>query len=132
MCRRLRRLDASGRLQARPAADLGADQAIVGGAEQPGGEVIQVKDFAMLDAIERARRDAAAAEAEREAGRRRDRRLPRGRARRAELRVGAAALMGAPPRAVRASVRGATPSARRPSGRLPGRVFRSQWIGFRR
>jgi error-prone DNA polymerase len=58
VCRSLRRLDASGHLQARP-APLGQHDAIVGGAERVGGDLIQVKDFSMLDAIELARQDAA-------------------------------------------------------------------------
>ncbi|MCW3001684.1 MAG: polymerase alpha subunit [Conexibacter sp.] len=60
VCRRLVRLDASGRLQARPAADVSTHDttAISGGARQPGGDVIRGKDFSMLDAIELARQDA--------------------------------------------------------------------------
>jgi error-prone DNA polymerase len=56
--RRLARLDASGHLQAAPAAGLAAPHltAINGGAERPAA---QVKDFSMLDAIELARQDAA-------------------------------------------------------------------------
>jgi error-prone DNA polymerase len=64
VCRRLVRLDASGHLQARPAADVSVPHltAITGGAERPAA---QVKDFSMLDAIELARRQAVAdAEAE--------------------------------------------------------------------
>jgi len=57
--RRVGRLDAAGVLRSRPAADLAAGQPIVGGAQQVPGEVIQVKDFSMLDAIELARQDAA-------------------------------------------------------------------------
>ena len=64
VCRRLTRLDASGHLQARPAAELGKHQAILGGAERPAAEI---KDFSMLDAIELARQDAAR-EAEGEGG----------------------------------------------------------------
>jgi error-prone DNA polymerase len=64
VCRRLTRLDASGHLQARP-AELGKNHAIVGGEQRLSGDVIAVKDFSMLDAIELARQDAArAAEAE--------------------------------------------------------------------
>jgi error-prone DNA polymerase len=58
VCRRLVRLDASGHLQARPAADVGAHHvtAVTGGvAERPAA---QVKDFSMLDALELARQDA--------------------------------------------------------------------------
>jgi error-prone DNA polymerase len=58
VCRRLLRLDASGHLQARPAADVGAHHvtAVTGGvAERPAA---QVKDFSMLDALELARQDA--------------------------------------------------------------------------
>ncbi|HEY6758054.1 MAG TPA: DNA polymerase III subunit alpha [Baekduia sp.] len=61
VCKRLVRLDASGRLQAAPAADVGVHRvtAVTGGsAEQVGGDVIQVKDFSMLDALELARQDA--------------------------------------------------------------------------
>jgi error-prone DNA polymerase len=56
--RRLARLDASGHLQAAPAAGLAAPHltAISGGAERPAA---QVKGFSMLDAIELARQDAA-------------------------------------------------------------------------
>ncbi|MCZ4494964.1 MAG: error-prone polymerase [Conexibacter sp.] len=59
VCRRLVRLDASGHLQARPAADVSVPHltAITGGAERPAA---QVKDFSMLDAIELARRQAVA------------------------------------------------------------------------
>lgn len=68
VCRRLARLDASGHLQAAPAADVGVHHvtAVTGGiAERVGGDVIQVKDFSMLDAIELARQDARrAAESE--------------------------------------------------------------------
>ncbi|WP_228431142.1 DNA polymerase III subunit alpha [Baekduia soli] len=68
VCRRLTRLEATGHLRARSAAELGAPQAIVRGAEQGlGGDVIRVKDFSMLDAIELARQDAAR-EAEAAAG----------------------------------------------------------------
>jgi error-prone DNA polymerase len=58
VCRRLSRLDASGHLQAAPAAEIGTPHltAITGGAERPAA---QVKDFSMLDAIELARQDAA-------------------------------------------------------------------------
>jgi error-prone DNA polymerase len=59
VCRRLTRLDASGRLQSRPLAEIGGNQAIVGGEQRLGGDVIQVKDFSMLDALELARQDAA-------------------------------------------------------------------------
>jgi error-prone DNA polymerase len=61
VCRRLVRLDASGHLQARPAADVSAHHttAVTGGVQRPDGDVIQVKDFSMLDAIELARQDAA-------------------------------------------------------------------------
>jgi len=61
VCRRLLRLDASGHLQARPAADVATPHltAITGGAQQVGGDVIEVKDFSMLDAIELARQQAA-------------------------------------------------------------------------
>jgi error-prone DNA polymerase len=58
VCKRLARLDASGHLQAAPAADVGAHHvtAVTGGlAERPAA---QVKDFSMLDAIELARQDA--------------------------------------------------------------------------
>lgn len=55
VCRRLRRLDASGHLQARP-TELGKNYAVVGGQERPAA---QVKDFSMLDAIELARQQAA-------------------------------------------------------------------------
>ncbi|MDX6732522.1 MAG: error-prone polymerase [Baekduia sp.] len=59
VCRRLVRLDASGHLQARPAADVSVPHltAITGGAERPAA---QVKEFSMLDAIELARRQAVA------------------------------------------------------------------------
>jgi error-prone DNA polymerase len=57
VCRSVRRLDASGHLQARPAAEISANQAIVGGAQRPAA---QVKDFSMLDAIELARQQATA------------------------------------------------------------------------
>jgi error-prone DNA polymerase len=56
VCRRLTRLEASGHLEARPAAELGPSPAIVGGAQRPAAVV---KDFSMLDAIELARQDAA-------------------------------------------------------------------------
>jgi error-prone DNA polymerase len=58
VCKRLARLDASGHLQAAPAADVGAHHitSVTGGlAERPAA---QVKDFSMLDAIELARQDA--------------------------------------------------------------------------
>jgi error-prone DNA polymerase len=57
VCRRLVRLDASGHLQARPAADVSVPHltAITGGAQRPAA---QVKDFSMLDAIELARQEA--------------------------------------------------------------------------
>jgi error-prone DNA polymerase len=58
VCRRLTRLDVSGQLQARP-TEAGKNYAIVGGSERVGGDLIQVKDFSMLDAIELARQDAA-------------------------------------------------------------------------
>jgi error-prone DNA polymerase len=62
VCKRLVRLDAGGHLQARPAADVGAHHvtAVTGGgvADRVGGDIIQVKDFSMLDAIELARQDA--------------------------------------------------------------------------
>ncbi|HEU4975192.1 MAG TPA: error-prone DNA polymerase [Baekduia sp.] len=54
VCRRLRRLDASGHLQARP-NEQGQRYAVVGGQERPAA---QVKDFSMLDAIELARQQA--------------------------------------------------------------------------
>jgi error-prone DNA polymerase len=63
VCRRLRRLDASGHLDAPPAAELGKSHAIVGGEQRLGGDVVAVKDFSMLDAIELARQDAARAAA---------------------------------------------------------------------
>jgi error-prone DNA polymerase len=57
VCRRLVRLDASGHLSARPAADVSTPHltAITGGAQRPAAEV---KDFSMLDALELARQDA--------------------------------------------------------------------------
>jgi error-prone DNA polymerase len=62
VCRRLRRLDAGARLAARP-VEPGQNPALpmaaVGGGEQLGGHVIQVKDFSMLDALELARQEAA-------------------------------------------------------------------------
>jgi error-prone DNA polymerase len=61
VCKRLVRLDASGHLQARPAADVGVHHvtAVTGGSsERVGGDIIQVKDFSMLDALELARQDA--------------------------------------------------------------------------
>jgi error-prone DNA polymerase len=62
VCRRLVRLDASGHLQAKPAADVGVHHvtAVTGGSApaEKAGDLIQVKDFSMLDAIERARQDA--------------------------------------------------------------------------
>jgi error-prone DNA polymerase len=60
VCRRLVRLDASGHLQARPAADVATPHltAITGGAQRVAGDVIAVKDFSMLDAIELARQQA--------------------------------------------------------------------------
>jgi error-prone DNA polymerase len=66
VCRRLVRLDASGHLQARPAADVAVHHvtAVTGGEQRPSGEVIQVKDFAMLDALELARQEARRAAAE--------------------------------------------------------------------
>jgi error-prone DNA polymerase len=64
VCRRLRRLDASGHLDAPPAAELGKSHAIVGGEQRLGGDLIAVKDFSMLDAIELARQDAARAAAQ--------------------------------------------------------------------
>jgi error-prone DNA polymerase len=69
VCRRLARLDASGQLQARPAADVSTHHttAVSGGARQPGGDLIRGKDFSMLDAIELARQDAVR-DAEAEAG----------------------------------------------------------------
>jgi error-prone DNA polymerase len=71
VCRRLVRLDASGHLQARPAADVAVHHvtAVTGGtapAEQAGADVIQVKDFSMLDALELARQDARRASEEAE------------------------------------------------------------------
>jgi error-prone DNA polymerase len=67
VCRRLVRLDASGHLQARPAADVGVHHttAIVGGVQRPAAEI---KDFSMLDAIELARQDAAREAAQEAAG----------------------------------------------------------------
>ncbi|MBI5105487.1 MAG: DNA polymerase III subunit alpha [Solirubrobacterales bacterium] len=56
VCRRLRRLDAGGHLDARP-TELGKNYAIVGGQERPAAEV---KDFSMLDALELAKRQAEA------------------------------------------------------------------------
>jgi error-prone DNA polymerase len=69
VCRRLVRLDASGHLQAKPAADVGVHHvtAVTGGvapAERVSGDLIQVKDFSMLDALELARQDARRAAAE--------------------------------------------------------------------
>jgi error-prone DNA polymerase len=61
VCKRIARLDASGRLQATPAADVGVHHVTAvtgGGADRLAGDVIQVKDFSMLDAIELARQDA--------------------------------------------------------------------------
>jgi error-prone DNA polymerase len=60
VCRRLLRLDASVRLLSRPAADLAANQAIVGGEQQLSGDLVAVKDFSMLDALELGRQQAAA------------------------------------------------------------------------
>jgi error-prone DNA polymerase len=62
VCRRLTRLDATGHLQARP-TEAGKNYAIVGGEQRVGGDLIQVKDFSMLDALELARQDAARAAA---------------------------------------------------------------------
>jgi error-prone DNA polymerase len=66
VCRRLVRLDASGHLQARPAADVAVHHVttVTGGGQRPSGEVIQVKDFGMLDALELARQEARRAVAE--------------------------------------------------------------------
>jgi error-prone DNA polymerase len=66
VCRRLVRLDASGHLQARPAADVAVHHvtAVTGGEQRSSGEVIQVKDFAMGDALELARQEARRAAAE--------------------------------------------------------------------
>ena len=60
VCRRLIRLDASGYLTARPAADLGSADAptIAGGDERPAAKV---RDFSLPDLIELARRQARAA-----------------------------------------------------------------------
>jgi error-prone DNA polymerase len=66
VCRRLVRLDASGHLQARPAADVGVHHvtAVTGGEQRLDGEVIEVKDFSMLDALELARQEARRAAAQ--------------------------------------------------------------------
>jgi error-prone DNA polymerase len=69
VCHRLVRLDASGHLRAKPAADVGVHHvtAVTGGvapAERVSGDLIQVKDFSMLDALELARQDARRAAAE--------------------------------------------------------------------
>jgi error-prone DNA polymerase len=70
VCRRLVRLDARRHLQARPAASIATHHTTAisgGGAEPLGGDVVRVKDFAMLDAIELARqraRQEAVAEAD--------------------------------------------------------------------
>jgi error-prone DNA polymerase len=70
LCRRLARLDATGQLAARPVepnVNPAAAMAGVGGGQHLGGDLVQVKDFSMLDALELARQEARA-EAEREAG----------------------------------------------------------------
>jgi error-prone DNA polymerase len=66
VCRRLVRLDASGHLQARPVADVAVHQvtAVTGGEQRLDGEVIQVKGFSVLDALELARQDARRAATE--------------------------------------------------------------------
>ncbi len=68
VCHRLARLDATGHLSARPAADVATPHLtyVTGGSAEPlSADVVAVKDFSMLDAIERARQDARrAAEAD--------------------------------------------------------------------
>jgi error-prone DNA polymerase len=68
VCHRLARLDVTGRLSARPAADVATPHltSVTGGSTDPrSADVVTVKDFSMLDAIERARQDAhRAAEAD--------------------------------------------------------------------
>ncbi|HET6505720.1 MAG TPA: DNA polymerase III subunit alpha [Baekduia sp.] len=68
VCHRLARLDATGHLSARPAADVATPHltSVTGGSTDPlAADVVTVKDFSMLDAIERARQDArGAAEAD--------------------------------------------------------------------
>lgn len=66
VCHRLARLDATGHLSARPAADVSTPHltSVTGGSTEPlAADVVTVKDFSMLDAIEHARR-AASAEAD--------------------------------------------------------------------
>jgi error-prone DNA polymerase len=61
--RRIARLDATGHLSARPAADVSTPHltSVTGGsADALAADVVTVKDFSMLDAIERARRTAEA------------------------------------------------------------------------
>ena len=97
VCRRLARLDASGHLQARPAADVASTTSPRSPAASSGpARVIQVKDFAMLDALElpaRRRGGAAAEEGEDAGGDRAPGTSARSR-RRPELRVGTAAMSG--------------------------------------
>jgi error-prone DNA polymerase len=68
VCHRLSRLDATGQLQSRPAADVATPHltSITAGSSEPlSGAVVHVKDFSMLDALELARQDAhRAAEAD--------------------------------------------------------------------
>ena len=61
VCRRLARLDTAGHLSARPAADVSTPHltSVTGGSTDPlAADVVTVKEFSMLDAIEAARQDA--------------------------------------------------------------------------